>query len=185
MHDPERSMTYPIPPRDPRIHVFSVSDGALRLEHQTYLSRLSEPGNGPSLAEAMGAPIDETHAEVFAVEDIRPMRLADYLTQAHDVPAEALARDATRLNALSGDVIVLAPGAVEPVEALNPRPEVTAIGAYGPAEADNAPRDLPEVDGTAQAAMPASPTAPARGNKAVVWIVLVALVLAVGVVLLL
>lgn len=178
-------MTYPIPLRDPRIHVFSVSDGALKLDHQTYLSRLTDPGDGPSLTDAMGAPIDETHAEVFAVEDIRPMRLRDYLAEAHDVPPDTLARDAARLDALSGDVIVLAPGAVDGVDALSPRPEVTPIGAYPPAEANDVPRALPRADPATRIATPGASTGPTRGNKRIVWIVLLALALAVGVVLIL
>lgn len=136
-------MTFPLTPRDPRIHIFSVSDGALKLAHQTYLSQLAGPGDGPSLAEAFGAEIDATYAEVFAVRDVQPMGLRAYLAQAHDIPEATLAADAARLDALSGDVVVLAPRALEGLDALEPRPELTLIGSYAPAEADNAPRDLP------------------------------------------
>ncbi|CTQ49781.1 hypothetical protein [Jannaschia donghaensis] len=136
-------MTLTLTPRDPRIHVFSVSDGPIKLAHQTYLSQLSAEAEGTSLTEVLGAQIDATYAEVFAVQDVQPMGLRVYLGQAHDIPEEALAADAARLDALSGDVLVLAPRAVEGLESLSPRPELTHIGSYAPAEADNAPRDLP------------------------------------------
>ncbi|MCK0169136.1 hypothetical protein MWU52_16395 [Jannaschia sp. S6380] len=172
-------MSISIPPRDPRIHVFSVSDGPLKLAHQTYLSRLTKevPQTTP-LAEALGAPIDPTYAEVFAVRDVAPMGLRAYLAQAHDIPAPVLETDAARLDALSGDVLVLAPRAVEGVETLDPRPELTLIGSYAPAEADNAPRDLPPAAKEPRLATPAASTGRPMSNRMIVGIVLAALVLA-------
>ncbi|MEM7644437.1 MAG: hypothetical protein AAF366_18210 [Pseudomonadota bacterium] len=178
-------MTYPILPHDPRIHVFSVSDGALELDHQTYLSRLTEPGHGPSLADAFGAEIDATYAEVFAVADIAPMTLRDYLGQAHDIPGEALVADAAKLDALSGDVVVLAPGAVAGVETLAPRPELTAIGAYAPAQA-NMQADLPKADLTPAAGPEASPpSAPPGARRTLVWVIVIALAITLAMVVLL
>ncbi len=141
-------MTFPLVPRDRRIHVFSVSDGPLTLAHQTYLSRLEGEGRATPLTDAFGAPVDATYAEVFAVRDVEPMGLRAYLAQAHDIPAATLARDAARLDALSGDVVVLAPSALEGLGALDPRPEITHIGSYAPAEADDAPRALPRAGRT-------------------------------------
>lgn len=138
-------MTLPLTPRDPRIHVFSVSDGPLKLAHQTYLSRLEGEDGATPLTEAFGAPVDATYAEVFAVRDVAPMGLRAYLNEAHDIPEATLAADAARLDALSGDVVVLAPRAVEGIAALEPRPEFTHIGSYAPAEVDDAPRDLPRA----------------------------------------
>ncbi len=138
-------MTFSLTPRDRRIHVFSVSDGPLKLAHQTYLSRLDGEGGAMPLTEAFGAPVDATYAEVFAVGDVAPMGLRAYLGQAHDIPEPTLAADAARLDALSGDVVVLAPRAVEGIAALEPRPELTHIGSYAPAEVDDAPRDLPRA----------------------------------------
>ena len=113
-------MTFPISPNDPRIHVFSVSDGPVKLAHQTYLSRLGAEADGTPLEEALGATVDATYVEVFAVRDVDPMGLRAYLTQAHDIPDAVLSADAARLDGLSGDVVVLAPRAVEGVEALAP-----------------------------------------------------------------
>lgn len=178
-------MTYPIPLRDPRIHVFSVSDGALKLDHQTYLSRLTEPGDGPSLDEAFGAAIDATYAEVFAIADIAPMTLRDYLAQAHDIPQDALSPDAAKLDALSGDVVVLAAGAVAGVETLAPRPELTAIGAYAPVQA-NRQADLPKADlspGPAAEMPPAA--APEGSRRTLIWVIAIALAVTLGMVFLL
>ena len=179
-------MTLTLKPRDPRIHVFSVSDGEMKLPHQTYLSQLDENAEGPPLGEVVGAAIDPTYAEVFAVADVSPMGLRAYLAQAHDIPEATLAQDAARLDALSGDVLVLAPRAVEGVAALEPRPELTHIGSYAPAEADNAPRELPRA--AREPAAPDRATAPdartlPRGTIAA--IVIAALVLAAVLLLLL
>lgn len=172
-------MSLAIPPRDPRIHVFSVSDGALTLAHQTYLTRLAEVVEGTALPDALGAKIDETYAEVFAVADVAPMGLRAYLAEAHDIPADTLAADAARLDGLSGDVVVLAPRAVEGVADLNPRPELTHIGSYLPAEADNTPRDLPPAAKAPKIATPAASVGEPVTKKRLLWIVLAALVLAV------
>jgi hypothetical protein len=151
----------------------------MRLAHQTYLSRLTDPpADATPLGEAFGAEIDETHAEVFAVDDIAPMSLRDYLAQSQDVPAATLAADAGRLDGLSGDVVVLAPRAVEGVRALHPRPELTHIGSYLPAGADDAPRplDAPVEDGP-HIATPGVATGTPLQRKTIAWIVLGALAL--------
>jgi hypothetical protein len=113
------------------------------------------------------------------------MSLRDYLAQSQDVPAPALATDAARLDGLSGDVVVLAPRAVEGVEALHPRPELTHIGSYAPAEADNAPRELPKAARATQLATPGTSTGTPLQKRTVLWIVLGALALAVLLVVLL
>ncbi|MGB3406404.1 MAG: hypothetical protein WBA67_02830 [Jannaschia sp.] len=172
-------MTLTLPPRDPRIHVFSVSDGGLTLAHQTFLSRLSEtPEDAVSLADAFAAPIDNTYAEVFAIGDVSPMSLRDYLAQAHDIPVDLLAVDAARLDALSGDVVVLAPRALEGGGTLHPRGELTHIGSYATAEADNAPRDLPPAVRDPALAAPDVPSDPPVRASRVPWIIAGALVLA-------
>ncbi|WP_371155123.1 hypothetical protein [Jannaschia sp. 2305UL9-9] len=173
-------MSFALEPRDRRVHVFSVSDGALNLAHQTYLSRLSDPvANTVPLAQAFDAAIDPTYAEVFAIGDIAPMRLRDYLAQAHDIRADVLSRDAARLDGLSGDVVVLAPQAVEGVTMLTPRPELTHIGSYAPAEVDNRPRDLPPAAKTSQLAdAPEVPAGPGLNRRVIGLIVAVAIVLA-------
>jgi hypothetical protein len=171
-------MTLALTPRDPRIHVFSVSDGALKLTHQTYLSRLSEEVSATSLEAAVGGAIDPTYAEVFAVEDVAPMGLRAYLAQAHDIPDPVLAADAARLDALSGDVVVLAPRAVEGLQTLTPRPELTHIGSYAPAEADDSPRSLPRASKSPHLETPGAAVGNPMTKRRIVWIVLGAVVAA-------
>lgn len=172
-------MAFKISPNDPRIHVFSVSDGDVKLDHQTYLSRLSEDGHGMPLADALGAKIDATYAEVFAVRDVEPMGLRSYLGQAHDIPDDELAPDAARLDGLSGDVVVLAPRAVEGLTELDPLPELTHIGSYAPAEADNSPRDLPPAVKEPRLAEPELPAPPRGLSRGVIaGVIVVALILA-------
>ncbi|PWJ16979.1 hypothetical protein [Jannaschia seohaensis] len=174
-------MPFTLLPRDPRIHVFSVSDGSVSLAHQTYLSRLEEapPEGATPLRDAFGAEIDTTYAEVFAISDIAPLSLRDYLAQAHDIPAETLAAQAARLDALSGDVAVLAPRAVEGLSELHPRPELTHIGSFAPAEVDNVPRELPPAAKTPGIATPAAATGAPLQRRKITLIVLAALVLVV------
>lgn len=172
-------MTLPLPPRDPRIHVFSLSHGALELPHQTYLSQLSEAVGGTSLAEAFGARVDATYAEVFAVSDVAPLGLRAYLAQAHDIPEATLGADAARLDSLSGDVVVLAARAVEGVGVLEPRPELTHIGSYAPAEADMAATGVPRVTHVPPLPSGAADSDGRRvSRQAIAWIVAAALLLA-------
>ncbi|MEM8822767.1 MAG: hypothetical protein AAGF30_04070 [Pseudomonadota bacterium] len=179
-------MTYPISPRDPRVHVFSVSDGALKLDHQTYLSRLTDPGDGPSLDEAFGAEIDETYAEVFAIADIAPMSLRDYLAQAHDIYDETLAADAAKLDSLSGDVVVLAPRALRRAEALQPRSELTPIGAYAPVAANDAMGDLPKASLDPAPSPEATMSPPPQGSRrTLIAVIVLAFVVTLGMLILL
>jgi hypothetical protein len=154
----------------------------MKLTHQTYLSRVVEPpADATPLRKAFGAEIDSRYAEVFPVSQISPMTLRDYLVQSQDVPAATLARDAARLDSLSGDVVVLAPRAVEGVEALSPRPELTHIGSYLPAEADTAARPLPRATTaeSPQIATPAASTGTPLQKKTILLTVVGALALVV------
>ena len=170
-------MAIDLPLRDPRVHVLSVSDGGPAIPHQTYLGGTAAAGD--ALRDALGAGVDPAHTEVFAVADVAPMGLRDYLAQAHDIPLERLAPDAAKLDALSGDVVVLAPRAVEGVRRLEPAPHLTHVGAYAPAAVDDRPRELPPAarePGLAEPAPRERRSGP--GGRAVVWIVLAAVALA-------
>ena len=172
-------MTFPLQPRDPRVHVFSISDGALKLAHRTYLAPTEETAGTTSVPDALGAPVAADHVEVFAIRDVAPMGLRSYLAQAHDISPAAMEADSGRLDALSGDVLIVAPRAVEGVAALEPRPELTHIGSYAPAEADMAPRDLPPA-ATPEREERAARTEPGKplDRSRILWIVAAALVVA-------
>ncbi|KIT17103.1 hypothetical protein [Jannaschia aquimarina] len=171
-------MTIDLPPRDRRIHVFAVSDGGEAIPHQTYLGGTAS--DGAALRAALGAQIDPTHAEVFAISDILPMTLRDYLSQAHDIPPANLVADAAKLDALSGDVVVLAPAALEGVSVLQPAAHLTHMGAYDPVEADDTPRPLPRAVKEPETAAPdTTKGGGALGRPTIAAIVAAALVVAV------
>ena len=123
----------------------------------------------PPLAEAFGAALDPTHVEVFAVTDVAPMGLRAYLVQAHDIPAATLDADAARLDALEGDVVVLAPRAVEgishwirrrgsPISAATPRRRWTMRRATCPPPSRTAEPRHPRP-------RPSLPSRPARSAR--------------------
>jgi hypothetical protein len=176
-------MTIVLPARERRIHVLSVTDDGPRLARQTYLSQLTEPpADATPLRRALGAEVDETYAEVFAVADIAPMRLRDYLAQAHDVPADAMGPE---IDAPRGDVVVLAPRALEGLDRLDPVAGLRHIGAYPTPEADAAPRELSQAARAPGIATPATSTGTPVQKTSLTWIVMGALVLAAVLVLLL
>ncbi len=178
-------MPLDLQPRDPRIHVFAVRPGPVRLARRTYLSGAEETGEETPLEEAFGAPVAASHAEVFALGDIAPLSLRDYLAQAHDVPQAALSVDRGRLDAARGVVAILAPRAVAGLDALAPVEQIEHLGSYVPVRADDVPRALPPSARAAAARAPAAPPRRPLATRATTWIVLVALGLAGAVLLLL
>ena len=169
-------MTIELPPRDLRVHVLAVTGDSGAIPHQTYLG--GSVSDGEALRDALGADVDTTHAEVFAVRDIAPMTLRDYIAQAHDVPPARMEGDGATLDGLAGDVVVLAPRAVEGVRALDPSPMLDYVGAYAVAEADDTPRELPPAAREPSLAEPDPPARAGMRRRAILWIVLGALVLA-------
>lgn len=134
--------------QDTRVHLLAVSDLGPELTPATHLSRLrGEDGNSP-LPAMLGHPgLDMNGVEVFEVEDVRGLGLPAYLGEAYDIPPEALASDVARLRALEGTVVVLTPRALGRMPlTLDLPPSLTLIGAWHPAQADNAPRPTPDVD---------------------------------------
>ncbi|MEL6586426.1 MAG: hypothetical protein AAFQ50_07155 [Pseudomonadota bacterium] len=171
-------MSLMIPAGDPHIHVFSVAqDGTLDLAHQTFLSRLKEPADTTPLAAAFGAPIDTTYVEVFAIADIAPMTLREYLVQAHDVPPAALEQVSNRLDALRGDVVVLAPKAMPAGGTLAPHADLTLVGSFAPPDVNSKPVKLPPAAKEPSVADPADPSGAPIGRTLIGGIVLAALVL--------
>lgn len=172
-------MTLALYPNDHRIHVFELGSGPMRLARRTYLSGGEEAEGDTSLDEAFGAPVDPAHVEVFTLEDVAPLSLRDYLAQAHDIPQAALAADRARLDAVRGQVVIVAPRAVAGIDALDPDPQLGHIGSYAPMAADDAPRDLPRATGSGAAARPIADPRGRLGRGTIFWVVVAALVLAV------
>ena len=170
-------MSIDLPSRDPRVHVFAVTGDGGTIPHQTYLG--GSVTDGEVLKDALGADgVDTTHAEVFAISDIAPMRLRDYIAQAHDVPASRMEGDALTLDGLRGDVVVLSPRALDGVTRLDPSPLLDHIGAYAQAEADDTPRELPPAAREPSLAEPDRPAEAGPKRTPLLWIAVGALVLA-------
>lgn len=176
-------MALDLPPRDQRVHVFAVTGEGPPIPHQTYLGGTAPAGE--ALRAALGADeVDTTHAEVFAASDIAPMSVRDYVAQAHDVPQANMAGDADALDTLAGDVVVLAPRAVERVRRLDPGPGLRHVGAYPVAEADDTPRELPPAAREPRLAEPERRSSgPAMSRGTILAIVLAGLAVAALVVL--
>ena len=81
--------------------------------------------------------LDNTFAEVLAIDHIAELGLPDYLHDGYDVPSEALAADRARLAALEGYVlIVLSLAFRDKSLQLAPGAELTFIGSYPTAQVD-------------------------------------------------
>ena len=174
-------MTLELRPRDPRVHVFRLGEGPMRLARRTYLSGAEETGEAAPLAEALGAEVDPGHVEVFAAADMVPLSLRDYLAQAYDVPQEAMAADRDALDAATGTLVIVSPRAVDGLSSLEPDPQLSHLASYASTQPDGAPRGLPPA--ASRAARPASAEPerePGRplASRGVLWIVLLSLALA-------
>lgn len=172
-------MTIALLPNDPRIHVFALRPGPMRLTRRTYLSGGTEAQGDTPLAKALGAEVDPANVEVFSLSDVAPLGLRDYLAQAHDIPQAVLAPDRARLDATRGQVVIVSPRGVQGLNAIEPDRQLVHLGSYEPARTDDAPRELPRADRTAPQprSEPAPRGGPSRGT--ILWIVAAALVLAV------
>lgn len=118
------------------------------------------------LKYALGA--DRLRAEaidIVRLKDLEPMRLSQYLQQAHDVPARALDNDATRLDALRGHVLILPPRAFDHTsQTLTVAPPLVHLGRYG--ETRPTPRGAPlHSDASTGAPSGGAPAQPERGGS--------------------
>lgn len=125
------------------VRVFAVNgDSRGSGTAQSFLSRLEQPpeiiaAEAARLKDMLGATsIDPTYTETFAVKDVSDMGLSQYIASAMDVPADRLAPDRARIDALEGEVLIVLSRALGlAAQTLRPGPELTFIGAYQMAEA--------------------------------------------------
>lgn len=171
-------MALALHPNDARVHVFELRPGPMRLARRTYLSGGAEAEGDTPLREAFGAPVDPDHVEVFALEDIAPLSLRDYLGQAHDIPGEALAADRARLDAVRGQVVIMTPRALAEVNELDPDAQLVHVGSYAPPSADDAPRGLPRTERRPAGGRAGNTARPGLSRATILWVVVAALALA-------
>lgn len=83
-------------------------------------------------AELLGDPdLDPAFVEIFDVADLSGVGLAGYLTDGMGVPEAALTADRSRLDALTGPVLILLSKALHGRAAtLAPDPRLTLVGTY-------------------------------------------------------
>lgn len=84
------------------------------------------------VAALLGDPdLDPAYVELFDVADLSDIGLAGYLNEGLGVPGAALVSDRTRLEALTGPVLILLSKALHGREVrLTPDPRLTLIGTY-------------------------------------------------------
>jgi hypothetical protein len=178
-----------VSPTDALIHVFAVSHGGEPLPRGTFLSRMGDGSARPddaALSNALGAPVDASKTELFAVADLDGMGLRDYLAQAHEADRTALDADAARLDALDGDVLIVTPRALSARADLTPAPNLAYVGAYPVPAADHAARPLPPAepvrDDPPRMANEGTSVDDGPSGKRIALIVLIALAVAVAVI---
>ncbi|MEL6587789.1 MAG: hypothetical protein AAFQ50_14220 [Pseudomonadota bacterium] len=136
------------------IRVFAIS-----VPPNEFLGRSVEENRAWLSMALGGAALNET-AEVFAVKDLEELGLVGYLREGQGVPEAALAKDRTKLSALSGWVAILPSSAFSREGGTyEMASEVTLIGTYAEEGVDWAGEAL-----AAQSAAPFS-AAPVPGKK--------------------
>jgi hypothetical protein len=119
-----------------------------------------------TLAMLLGAELAQpAHAQRIRLSDLGDLGLAGFLTEGLEVPDAALAGDLEQLQALRGEVLVIASQAFGGQACtLTPAPGVRLVGAWQQAMA--APPDLwqPPIEEPAILVPPAPPARTARGT---------------------
>ncbi|MDU8943501.1 hypothetical protein [Ovoidimarina sediminis] len=89
-------------------------------------------GDGAAMAEALGlGGLDPKYVEVVRPQEMKPMTLSDYLVEGIGLPREEVSGARSRLDALSGHVLIVLSGAFGGREAtLAPTPVLTHIGTF-------------------------------------------------------
>ncbi|MHC9236669.1 hypothetical protein ACX9MO_13635 [Pseudooceanicola sp. 502str34] len=177
-------MTIPAGPYD-TVHVFAadLDDGAF----WDFLQPEPETGRW-ELPAALGAPaLEASHVDGTDVADLDGIGLSAFLIEGQGVDPAALAPDRARVDALTGHVIILRPGALpEGTETLDPRPPLRHVGSYALPEAPVTIEPLTAVMAEGDMGPPPPSEFPAeapRFPRSYGWIlaILVLIVLLVGV----
>lgn len=117
------------------LHIFALNE-PVEVSHTHLTRQRGEMPVLPPLTAWLGVDtIDTDEIELFPIKDLADMALADYIRLAfapeQDIPSDTL----TRLNALTGAVL-LAPEKALPAPA-HPGPQATLIASLSLAQADN------------------------------------------------
>lgn len=133
------------------LHIFALNE-LVEISHTNLTRQKGGTPALPPLADWLGVDtIDTDEIELFPINELADMALSDYIklafAPAQDIPSDTV----TRLNALTG-AIMLVPDSALPTPAA-PGPQATLIASIPLAEADNS-ASLPKAD---VAPMPSKP----------------------------
>ena len=121
---------------------------SLSLENSEAAALRDDPDRQAQLLGVQRVNPDKT--EVFPLSDLSDLGLVGFLREGLDIEEEALRRDAVKLGALDGWVLMVHSGAVLGSDtALRPAKELTLIGTYGETKDDR-----PAIDLQAETAQP-------------------------------
>ncbi|SMX37739.1 aspartate carbamoyltransferase catalytic subunit [Maliponia aquimaris] len=143
-------------------------------------TQMAGTGEWP-LKSALGASkLRESLVDVVAIKDLGPMRLSQYLAQAHEVSARAMGKDAARIDALEGHVVILPPRAFDGTsQTLTISAPLALIGSY--AELAPAGRGAPITARSAQGSSGGgAPAQPGKAGSTALKLILTAVALVLG-----
>ena len=130
------------------------------------------------LKYAVGAEkLRDSFVDVVTIKDLAPMSLSQYLKQAYDISSKTLEPDLARIDALAGHVVILPHQAFAAQnQILTIASPLRLIGSYGEARgtAPGAPITTPSAH---QQTRDAAPAPRARGNSALLTLIVAAVAL--------
>ncbi len=162
-----------------RVFALSMSDDAAQALRDNDGNTATE-GVHPQDRALGTQSIDPKHVEVFRVSDLGALGLAGYLREGIDADAEDIARDAAKLAAVDGWVMLVHSSAFGGAEVtLNPIPDLTLIGTYSQAHADGTTIPLESEAAAPYTGVPrATPPIPPKGRAGGLLVVVGLVVLA-------
>lgn len=156
------------------IRVFAVNRAI-----PTMKRAIASTGKSAVAAELCGQPLTENGYEIFPVSDLTGVGLPTYLTDGFTVPADEIANDRGRLDALDGYVLIVFSSAFEGASAsLTFGADLTLIGTYGEARAKMAATTIESSAAQPYTGTPRTPpAAPPKGPPGSAMVVLGLIVL--------
>jgi hypothetical protein len=120
-----------------------------------------------AVPRALGAPdLDPGDVDVFPVSRIAALGLPAFLAEGHGIPADALAADAAKLDALDGHIAVVAAGALGSAgRTLTLAPPLRLVGTYRESIPAVSFNPLPSESATGVLGSPASKPVPTPGGS--------------------
>ena len=126
--------------------------------------------------------LDPDHIDLFDMNDLSGMALADYLSEGHGIPADEIAPLRPQLDRVKGSVMVMRSSAFERIgQRMRVKRPLRWIATFGEARGEQTLEPL--TSAAAQGAVPpppSAPVAPPDRNRSAAWII--AGIVAVGVI---